>query len=750
MSLFFISIFIIFFITIISMGIGLSISEKLSFRYKSVAKLFLSPIIGLSILLLYSIPVGYFATNKSIFFIIFSLIALYLLFENLKKHPKNYKSLVTIISFMFFGSFLSTLFTVIYFGEFNPFNDTYTYIVHSQWLQSNPFIDKAIKSGFFPALSQVTLYQETGERVGASFLMAIIQSGLSIKWSYYLYPALLSIAVGYSALVSGALLTFISYPNRKKILFACLIIFIMPSGLLYGAFTGFYPMTFGLLFVLGFITFIGMSVDYIKRKEKNSYLLAILSSLMFSAFLFSYSNYAPFLFLALTISFFVILLADKKFIKQFFILMVLVLLITSLIVNVELIRMCLNLLTTITIGSGGIEIGWPIYWSPIEFLGFMAGLKSGFIGSIPINYLNYVYLFLIPVIVSFFLIYGLNNTRNRRLYIYIILPLTLIFSSLIIFVKLRYFTTGILPMEQGATFLQLKTAKYASPFLIILLFSGFITASKKIPIIKKYSFYFLIIYFVSCISHNYIAMKNINGDFVHKIGSKKAFNELLNLKTFIDNNIPFDNIIYLDLPGSLHKVRQIVAYVLIDRKVSGNYNDDGYIRGRVPELERNMPIEESEYIIRHINNDFSTPESDIVATFGNLILIKNNPSHLQFKERKGGYDTEYDKDGAWNWTSEEIEYIFSVEKSTKLNISFYYHSMIDNSKITLKIYDGQKKIDQYLLDEPYGNYRTNAFPISSNSNLRVVFVSNKFGNQFNTDPRYLNFLIKNLRINYDE
>lgn len=749
MELILISFCLIVLITSISMGIGLSIAEKLTFRYRPLTKLFLSPVIGLSILMLFSIPVGYFITNKSLFFIGFSIVSLILLFLNLYKNPKNLKSLIVINLLMLLGSSLSSLFTVIYYGEFNPFNDTFTYLVHSQWLQSNPFIENAIQSGFYPALSQVTLYQSIGERVGASFLMGLIQSGFNIEWSYYVYPALLSIGLGYSALTAAGLITFIVHPNRKKLLFLCLIFFVMPSGLTYGAFTGFFPQAYGMLFVMSFVIFITFSVDFIKRQNKNSVLLIIISSLMLSAFLFSYSNYSPFLFLSLFISFITVLFFDKKFIKSFFILFISIIFFTVVFVNVELKRMFYNLFITLTIGSGGVAIGWPIYWSPIEFLGFMSGLKSGFIGSIPINVLNFVYSALILTIVSFVLFYGLRKIVNKRNYISIILSVALIFVSLLVFAKLRYFTPGILPLEQGATFLQLKTAKYASPFLIILLFSSFVIITKNFILFKKYCFHILTLYFSICLIHNYVSMKNINGDFPFKVGSEKAFNELINLKKYVDTNISRDYSIYLDLPGPLHKLRQMVSYIFIDRKVYGNYNDDGYILGRVPESERNMSLEDAKYIIRHSSNSSSAPSKDIVAKFGNLILFKNNPLSLQFIERIGGYENEHDKDGSWNWTPQKIEYIFYSKQSVNIKINFYYHTMIAESEITMSIYDDINKIDQYILKKPFDTFSTKNISIKKDSKLRILFTSNKFGSKFNDDPRDLNFLIKNLQIIYD-
>ena len=403
------------------------------------------------------------------------------------------------------------------------------------------------------------------------------QAGLFIKWSYYVYPAILTVALGFGALASGSLVSLISHANKKKVLLVSLTIFIMPSGFVYGAFSGFYPMTFGLLFIIALSSFLSMGADHLLRKNNNSFAIILASALMFSAFLYSYNGYLPFLLLALTISFFTIIYWDKKIIKNLLIMIFYILIGSAILVNVEVERIIVNLIIIFSIGSGSTAIGWPIYWNPFEFIGFMSGLKSGFIGANQITILKYMHAIFISLSILAILYIGLKNFWNRNLKIYLIIPITLIFASAVVFIKMRYFTDGLLPNEHGATFLQLKAAKYASPFVLIILFSSILLFVDRFKFLKKSFFYLMLLYFLVSIGHNYIVMKNINGDFIHKIGSKRGFEELLDLKNYLDNEIPKEKIVYLDLPGPLHKLRQMVSYVLMDRKVSGNYYDDGYI-----------------------------------------------------------------------------------------------------------------------------------------------------------------------------
>lgn len=737
-----------------SLGLGLSVSEYFPYRYKSITKLFLSPVIGLAIMMIYSIPVGYFITDKSIFFILLAAVSLLLLFINIKKRPENLKIVYVICIFMLVGASFSTLFTLIYYGQYNPFNDTWTYISQAQWLQSHPFNEKALASGFYPAFSQVTLYQTVGSRVGPSFLLALTQAGLFINWSYYVYPALLSTALGFGALASGSLISLISHANKKKVLFVSLIIFIMPSGFVYGAFSGFYPMTFGLLFIIALSNFLSIGADHILRKNKNSFIIILASALMFSAFLYSYNGYLPFLLLALTISFFTIIYWDKKVIKKLLIMIFYILLASAILVNVEVKRIIVNLIIIFSIGSGTTEIGWPIFWNPFEFIGFMSGLKSGFSGANQIAILKYIQAILISLSILAVLFFGLRDFWKRNFKIHLIIPLTLIFASLVVFIKMRYFTEGLLPNEHGATFLQLKAAKYASPFVLVILFSSFLLFIDRFKFLRNYFFYIMFLYFFASIGHNFIVMKNINGDFVHKIGSKRGFEELLDLKSYLDKALPKEKIVYLDLPGPLHKLRQMVSYVLMDRKVSGNYYDDGYITGRVPEAERNMPIKDADLVIRHKTNTFSSDSRDILVSYGNLLVLKNNEYALNLLEKIGGYGNENDENGSWNWASKKIEYRFLSNEKVIVSLNFSYTTMINDSTINLSIYNDDDLIKKITLDDieslgTLSEMTIDNLSIIKDSTLRLVFESSKSGKKIGSDPRDLNFLIKNINFSYE-
>ncbi|MGC4048730.1 MAG: hypothetical protein QM757_04315 [Paludibaculum sp.] len=136
------------------------------------------------------------------------------------------------------------------FHGFNPFNDAFTYLVHAQWLQQHPFRESVTRDLLQPALSQVYLYQSGHHRMGASFLLAWIQSLCGRPWPHDVYPAAIALALACGGLAfAGAISSAV--PIRRRL---CLILSLLPgltlSGITFGSVHGFLPQCFGLAFGL--------------------------------------------------------------------------------------------------------------------------------------------------------------------------------------------------------------------------------------------------------------------------------------------------------------------------------------------------------------------------------------------------------------------------------------------------------------------------------------------------------------------
>jgi hypothetical protein len=242
-----IAVITIFLISLVAIG-RLVISNCPKYLVQIDNKIFIEPIIGLSIFILTCICYGWLHNFKfEISFPIFVLMTVVSIFLDKNKNEFIYHCL-KVIAFGLIVS-LPILGPIIVYESFNSFNDTYTYLVHGQWLQIHPFSEKIVQSGNFPAESQVSMYQIDGSRMGASFFLAFLQSLFKLKWSYYAYIPAVCLALICGSLTMGALINKVVKLPEKVLFGLCLLPACSFNGFVFGAQFGFLPQTFGLCFV---------------------------------------------------------------------------------------------------------------------------------------------------------------------------------------------------------------------------------------------------------------------------------------------------------------------------------------------------------------------------------------------------------------------------------------------------------------------------------------------------------------------
>ncbi len=143
--------------------VGRGLCQILPYQIRPIGRLFFSPLLGLAIFVILATIHGWFFPFHQGWCVLELLIAvalsLYFIPQKWKLLP--YFSIVLPVALI---ASLNVFFPIFRFNAFNPFNDAFTYLVHSQWLQQHPFSEPAVSSGYFPALSQVTLYQGAAHR----------------------------------------------------------------------------------------------------------------------------------------------------------------------------------------------------------------------------------------------------------------------------------------------------------------------------------------------------------------------------------------------------------------------------------------------------------------------------------------------------------------------------------------------------------------------------------------------------------
>lgn len=474
-----------------------------------------------------------------------------------------------------------------------------------------------------------------------------------------------------------------------------LIISIMPSGLSYGLYSGFFPQTIGLSFAIAFFATLGV---IFKNKTTNKTSISLFLSIFLSSIIYSYSDYVLFLGLALLIFFIFLILFSREIIFDIFKIGFLTLAFSILFLNFELVRFFNFISVLLDFATKQIQVGWPVFWLPSEYLTFAAGLKSGFI-NLPQNiYLRFIFSIITIIVISLVIYCALKKTSKENRLIYALL-FSILITSLVAFIKSRYTFTPFYEGEVGHSFLQLKSAKYASPFLIIIIFSTFAIFIKNYltnisHIFEKYIYTkvgILCLLFIFQY-HNIKLTKNINNDFMIKTGT--GFSAFVDILEYQKNHVDSNENIRIFLDGRLHKIRQMITYILPKNNLVTKTIDDGYLHGyslrnvnkyNIDDLKFQHVISHSD--IFYTNRDFKK--------FGNLIFYSSN------------------KD-------------FIIKEETILNLfsKIFTFKSFKNGKINIKIPD--KYIDSFINLE-YEVHLNDKFLFND------IVSSNFFVNNFNVE-----------------
>lgn len=366
---------------------GAALSDLcLPWRLRPGARLFLAPLLGLALLVLLATLTGWVARGGYRWWFCLPLtVALILLGASRVRLPLWRTGLLTaarlttfcaIASFPFLGQ-------VWQYGAFNPFNDTFTYLVHAQWLQAHGFAEPALVSGSHPAWTQVASYQDTGLRMGASFLLGWLQAASGREWSWEVYPAVVSAGLVAGALTVGASVLAACPGQRRAAWLAALAAAVSLDGFAIGPVQfGFLPQTFGLAFGGGALALRGLEIASgggSNRAGGDSTTLTgrlragLPAALLLAASVFCYSEFAPFLALAWVGSYLLTppwvgsLSEFRARLTQFWPSATLAL----LLLNAELLRAWQALRW-----QAGVVVGTPVPWPAWKFLAHALGLHT--------------------------------------------------------------------------------------------------------------------------------------------------------------------------------------------------------------------------------------------------------------------------------------------------------------------------------------------------------------------------------------
>ncbi len=729
------SIFILIILLSIITILGRPVCELLPFKVRPSAKLLLSPVIGLSILTLTATFFGWIFRVTPYLCIPITLLLTVVAFFFDRNKGVLLKHLSVLWGYAAASSG-AVFFCLLRYDCFNPFKDIFSYIVHSQWLQQHAYREPALASGFFPALSQVVSFQQTGARMGASFFLAWIQGMLGAPWSYRVYPVAVTLPLIAGCLVIGYCASINSLGRYKPFLIAFFAA-VSLNGFTFGMSNGFLSQTYGVAFAIGSLLMLGIANTRLSKVRvwKEAFLPAIPCALLFSGMVYCYPEIAPFTTFAFVLALVYFLVKGDclhglvKFYSAF-------LVEVAVLLNLEMPRAFFTILW-----ESKLTVGWPVAWRIIDFAALSFGFRGGspeeewLLGS-PVISLLLLAVLLIPLYLNR---KALISNRFSEL-----LPCIAFISVCgVFFLYYRYGFPSPWPTGTGQSWSQFKIANWVSAFCMVLVGLSVLQAKKR-PTFYRVLLFILISCSLAGVSWNYYLADPRTKNFRKEVGSESPFSELTALRNYTKNFVKPDQKIYLELPNIHYQLRRMVSYFLYDSRLASDWNEDGRFAW-IPKDQQSIPLSSSAYMIKFGDQD---ELRDLLPRFGNLVFKKTPDYIVRLKSVEGGYNRETDDTGWWYWSSNALRFHYEIEcvkRPKSMSIRFQYLCGGGRSiKVAAQGSDSSKEVvihcqggwGSYVVDVPSFKDRLDITFTSPDPAVRLS----------DSDPRMAKFLIKNLEV----
>lgn len=727
--------------------LGRRIADLLPGQFRDTAGFYIAPLLGLAALILITTVYGWMSPFKTGISLTLALVVVLVGIKFEKQRTELFRHWMIVSAFAIIAT-LPILAPGIRFDSFNPFNDSFTYLVHGQWLQEHAFSEVARASGFFPAETQVVLYQGAGHRMGGSFFLGFVQSLFHLEWSYYAYMATVGIVFALGCLALGGVIQQVVPVSRTVALTLSTLPAFTVNGFVFGAQYGFFPQSFGLAFAAGLACLIpGLMAHTLSEKPgwSKQFLYLLPLSLCCSVLLITYNDMFP--VVGAGIGLFLLLVGWMNWGERNRILIAVAIFAVQVmtIVNVEGVRIIRNFLHTLLgAASGAVHFGWPVLWSPVQFVAHSFGMKSPFDSNVfMVDRLFSTWIFPVILVGMVLILVKVLRAKPRNLTVLLLLCINVIFW--LAFLKFRYATAG-LEGEVGNTFLQFKLAKWLAPFNLALLGISiawlWINGGKYKRVSKIAVVTGLV---VGAAIHFVIVAQMFTLQFQDETMQKRSpFNMFLDLRSRVAN-VPKDQVIYLGIPTEHHKVTQMVAYALYDRKLAGKY-EDGYLRGSIPEGERDMSMDKADWMIQFKPN--RTADENPLDRVGPLLIRRAPFAFYNLESLNSLYGTETGDNKTWNWVKDFIEYRFiPIGKTPKTKVKFQYLLAGEPRTLTVEVNTkAGKRLARFTVPMTggWGEFESPAIETNSEDVVIRLTADGKPNRLSPGDPRETRFLIQNL------
>jgi hypothetical protein len=670
------------------------------YRLRGPARFYLAPVLGLATLTIIAsllgriLPLG---NSVIVPVLVVSLMIWALVREPRTKLAFRHSMWVSIFGLACGASVLGPLFA---FGAFNAHNDGFTYLVHSNWLQTHAFGDTIAAEQVTPLTTQVSLYQQEGFRMGGSFLLALAQSLLNLQWSYEVYPAVVISAIAACCLAIGFPLAqpLRSVRRRTRLALLALPAFTL-GGLVFGANLGFLPQTVGLSIGAGLLFAVGPSLRWVSIGSASSRTIAkavLPAAALLSAAVFAYSELAPFLLVAVLGSGFLIALRFRAW-GRVVVYSGLLLGLSTLLLNTELIRAYAALRT-----QSGVVVGSPVEWSLLGYIahafGVHGGAWDGFQWTMPESSGSVLFVLglVLTGMVGAVILSG-GRTLARTTLNGVLMPAAV---ALMVFcvglLYFRYFVPSPFPKGLGQSWSQFKLADWAHPFAMAFTLLAVVHMHQRMG--RYFDHVVTLLFVVGLVSATLIGVARTTPLIQYYGGTRDLNRFYQEFRQTVLANCPRSAPIYLALNGQHHKFRQMAVYFLPDRETTSDWMDDGYIFARLPAKRRTQSLNAGDCVVEPVAQGGWLSKGATVGPF--RIGVFDGQGQVRIDSVTGAYDRETDGNNWWHWVERKVVFhlqpLYIPKEAAHAKLRFEYGT---RGKQTLTVHirtrDGSSR--QFLL-----------------------------------------------------
>jgi len=722
---------------------GRAVARLLPQRSQRIALWYLSPALGLSLFVLVSTGLGWLWGTRSWLVPMVTALLVIGALNRERDWPQLIRQLIWICCA---GAVISLgpLMTVWLYSGYNVYHDAFTYLVHAQWLQNHAFRETANLTTLQPAYTQVSLYQVAGLRMGASFFFGWVQAASALKWSIYVYPSVIAIAltVGTQA-ISGLTAALFPTRSRRLPLLWSLVTGTSISGFTFGCYAGFLPQTFGLAFGTALIALLVCFRQPNGSHRRACWIEPVPMAMLFAALGFAYSELLPFVALTLLGWFLIRWLMEKQGRIQLMAVAGCFAAWALLLLNFE----CYRIIHALLMQAKAV-VGWPIPWSFADFgahvLGLHAGVGDGDWWLAPPAVARIIAIAVLLILLGLVLFANWPNSRRFKRWS---APLVFVGISCAAFMLFRYAMPSPWPVGLGQSWSQFKLSNWISPVLLALLGVAFLFLNKTRLGAIAATLIMLAWLGANINAHHQLAPERIRETLRLTGRTNDPFAVYEKIRAAATAAQPAGTI-FLELGGSDYKSRQIAAYFLHDFPVAADWTGDGYIYPRLPAGWESLSLATSRWMVSRRDADvkeWGSPDDQEALVFSAV------PEFLVTRQQlTGGHGLETDASGWWAWSPDQVSVRLKIlaHFPVRACLKFSCIAAAEPRELTIEAHSPTGPlIDKSItLPEGWQSYTSPPFALTD-STLDITIRSHAKPVPIGgADPRLVAFLVKNVRV----